>query len=342
MEFIKETYFDEKYGKELVVLMEIADPEEHIEVPIGIQVLAENVFGNCFDTKTIVLPDGLIEVGDSAFGNCFSLKSVSFGEGITWCGDCFEEDRFANPQLIMRLQVGGNIIAPRSIINGFSVFSDPEDEDYPVPLTLDYLKKRFSSVRNMKEKKDLANSVVNNRFVPEKDKKVFSDYLKKNAKKAYDNSEKELLTAKARGKIEEIENIAKIMGITCEIRSTDTAGIVIGEYDCGQCVFRDFSELAFFQNPNVKCVLWIKETTKKENHVAVYKKFNSLEVQTYCPICKNSVFGMESVADECIEMSPDVDFEFSYEDYSDGTEHTVKYVFKDRSDWEDDSCFDQI
>lgn len=62
---------------------------EQIILPKGLTSLADQVFMDCINLKTVSIPDTVISIGRGAFGDCTNLEEVELPKGLTEIKDTF-------------------------------------------------------------------------------------------------------------------------------------------------------------------------------------------------------------------------------------------------------------
>ena len=62
---------------------------EQIILPKGLTSLADQVFMDCINLKTVSIPDTVISIGRGAFGDCTNLEEVQLPKGLTEIKDTF-------------------------------------------------------------------------------------------------------------------------------------------------------------------------------------------------------------------------------------------------------------
>eukprot|EP00980_Cylindrotheca_fusiformis_P023901 scaffold11153_cov85-Cylindrotheca_fusiformis.AAC.3 len=54
----------------------------HVELPMGLQVLEQELFSSCESLTTIIIPSLVIKIGDRAFNGCQCLTTFDLPYGL--------------------------------------------------------------------------------------------------------------------------------------------------------------------------------------------------------------------------------------------------------------------
>lgn len=61
-----------------------------VELPEGVEEIANNAFENCIRLEEVVCPDSLKKIGDEAFADCTSLSKISYGDSVEVSASAFK------------------------------------------------------------------------------------------------------------------------------------------------------------------------------------------------------------------------------------------------------------
>ncbi len=114
----------------------------NINLPSGLKSIAENLFSDCRNLKSIIIPNKVTSIGSGAFINCDSLLSVSLPEGLETI------DTYAFWYCGLR-----SIILPESLISiGGGAFSQCDLESIVIPSKIKTIENStfsYSSLKNV-------------------------------------------------------------------------------------------------------------------------------------------------------------------------------------------------
>ncbi len=318
------------------VLLKHLGNETEVTIPVEVTKIEDDAFADSKQIKTLIFTNKNIFFREAAFENLSQLENVYFADGTQIFSEAFPYEIANKINFYLTLAPNENVYVPHQFIS--SVLDYVDDDEFSI--NINSLISNFSRIKNKREKLAFAKSIVENTNVD--NKKVFANYINRTAdgKMTLDTkSEKHLINAVVKGEKAIIEDIVDSLhgAITDE---NDNGAFVEAYIDFPCLEFTNILKLPFFKYKNIKCVLWVEETTENGDNIAIYKKYGEKTKYSYQAFCSNETFYKEEVADDFSPTYLNKDFSLEYVDYSDGIEQSVAYHFEHETDWYSDECFD--